>query len=113
MGGTLYLSHAGEAMSRVRDLLLVEGPDYAGAHTLIDDMLVVRYLGGSTERARRLFMPWHHLRPQHDRPATPACRASGPPESPRARTMELTPREKDKLLLFTARWSPSGARRAA
>ncbi|HOP16279.1 MAG: urease accessory protein UreD [Chromatiaceae bacterium] len=64
VGGTLYLSHAGEGdVEACRDLLLVEGPDYAGA-TLIDDMLVVRYLGGSTERARSLFHAvWHHLRP--------------------------------------------------
>ena len=64
VGGTLYLSHAGEdEVEACRDLLLVEGPDYAGA-TLIDDILVVRYLGRSTERARRLFNAvWQLLRP--------------------------------------------------
>ena len=55
-------------------------PDYAGA-TLIDDLLVVRYLGDSTERARRLFTDiWQTLRAA-PWAVRPACRASGPPDS--------------------------------
>lgn len=63
VGGTLLISNAGDAeVVACRDLLLAGGPDYAGA-TLIEDILVVRYLGNSTERARRLFINiWQKLR---------------------------------------------------
>jgi len=63
VGGTLLISHAGEAeVAACRDLLFADGPDYAGA-SLIEDILVVRYLGDSTERARRLFTDiWQKLR---------------------------------------------------
>lgn len=63
VGGTLLISHAGEPeVAACRDLLFAGGPDYAGA-TLIEDILVVRYLGDSTERARRLFTDiWQKLR---------------------------------------------------
>ena len=55
---------AGEAeIEACRDLLLSDGADYTGA-TLLGDILVVRYLGTSTERARRLFADvWRSLRP--------------------------------------------------
>ena len=64
VGGTLLISHSGEAeVAACRDLLFAGGPDYAGA-SLIEDILVVRYLGDSTERARRLFTDiWQKLRP--------------------------------------------------
>ncbi len=64
VGGTLVISHAGEAeVEACRDMLFASGPDYAGA-TLIEDLLVVRYLGNSTERVRRLFCDvWQALRP--------------------------------------------------
>jgi len=63
VGGTLLISDAGEPeITACRDLLFAGGPDYAGA-TLIEDVLVVRYLGDSTERARRLFTDiWQKLR---------------------------------------------------
>ena len=95
-------------LTACRDLLFDSGPDYAGA-SLMEDLLVVRYLGDSTERARRLFS---------DSLADPARAHAGPSARRaaylghlnlhcRTRTeswidMELTPREKDKLLLFTA-----------
>ena len=64
VGGTLVLSHAQESdVDACRDLLFASGTDYAGA-TLIEDLLVVRYLGNSTERAQRLFRAiWEQLRP--------------------------------------------------
>lgn len=64
VGGTLVMSHAGAAeVEACRDILLASGSDYTGA-TLIDDLLVVRYLGNSTERARRLYKAiWEMLRP--------------------------------------------------
>jgi len=64
VGGTLVISHAGEAeVDACRDLLFANGTDYTGA-TLLDDILVVRYLGNSTEKARRLFSGiWQLLRP--------------------------------------------------
>ena len=63
VAGTLAISHAGEeAVAACRELLFGKGPDYAGA-SLIEDILVVRYLGDSTERARRLFSDiWQKLR---------------------------------------------------
>ncbi len=54
---------AGELHDRVRERLAgkVEG---IAAATLLDDLLVVRYLGASTEAARRLFVEiWTLLRP--------------------------------------------------
>lgn len=73
VGGTLVMSHAGETeVEACRDLLFANGSGYAGA-TLIDDLLVVRYLGNSTEQARRLFSGiWQLLRPATiGRPAVP------------------------------------------
>jgi urease accessory protein len=64
VGGSLLIGNAGEAeIEACRDLLLSDGADYTGA-TLLGDILVVRYLGTSTERARRLFADvWRSLRP--------------------------------------------------
>lgn len=64
VGGTLLISHVGAAeVEACRDMLFASGSDYAGA-TLMDDMLVVRYLGNSTEKARCLFSDiWQALRP--------------------------------------------------
>lgn len=64
VGGMLVFSHASEAqVEACRDLLYGTGSDYVGA-TLIEDMLVVRYLGDSTARARALFIAaWQLLRP--------------------------------------------------
>lgn len=73
VAGSLVISGAGEdEVNACRDLLLAEAGDYAGA-TLVEDLLVVRYLGGSTERARRLFTRvWQALRPPGiDSPAVP------------------------------------------
>ena len=73
VGGTLVMSHALDAdVDACRDLLFASGSDYAGA-TLIEDLLVVRYLGNSTERAQRLFRAvWQLLRPSTlGRPAVP------------------------------------------
>jgi urease accessory protein len=73
VAGTLVISGAGEeAITACRDLLLAEAGDYAGA-TLVEDLLIVRYLGGSTERARRMFTRvWQALRPPGiDSPAVP------------------------------------------
>ena len=63
VSGTLLISGAGESeVAACRDLLFVDGTDYAAA-SLIDDVVVVRYLGNSTERARRLFTDvWQKLR---------------------------------------------------
>jgi urease accessory protein len=68
--GIFLMSGAGEAEIKVcRDILLGSGADAIGA-TLIDDLLVVRYLGDSTEGARRQFSTlWKTLRPRiFDRP---------------------------------------------
>lgn len=64
VGGTLVISHATEAEADAcRDLLFSNGTDNAGA-TLIEDLLVVRYLGNSTERAQELFRSiWQRVRP--------------------------------------------------
>lgn len=73
VAGTLVISAAGEEeITACRDLLLAEAGDYAGA-TLVEDLLIVRYLGGSTERARRMFTRvWQALRPPGiDSPAVP------------------------------------------
>ena len=62
----------GEAeVEACRDLFSDSGADTIGA-TLIDDLLVVRYLGGSTELARRQFSTlWQTLRPRaFGRPAS-------------------------------------------
>ncbi|MDJ0741138.1 MAG: urease accessory protein UreD [Gammaproteobacteria bacterium] len=65
VGGTLLISDVDDAgVEACRDLLMASGGDYAAA-TLLDDLLVVRYLGRSTERARRLFSAvWTRLRPE-------------------------------------------------
>ena len=65
VGGTLVLSNAGEPeVETCRDLLMGNGSDYSGV-TLIEDLLLVRYLGNSTENARRLFASiWQRLRPR-------------------------------------------------
>lgn len=53
--GTFLVSHAGdEELENCRESMAAEATDHAGA-TLLDDLLVVRYLGHSTEQARRLF----------------------------------------------------------
>lgn len=64
VGGTLVMSHADATIvDACRDLLADSGPDYAGI-TLIEDLLVLRYLGNSTERVRTLFTRvWQRLRP--------------------------------------------------
>ncbi len=61
-----------ELRDGVRELLANTAAGIAGA-TLLDDLLVVRYLGGSTEAARRLFVAvWTLLRPALlDRPVCP------------------------------------------
>jgi urease accessory protein len=63
VGGTLLIGNAGDAeVAACRELLYEDGDDYCGA-TLIEDILVIRYLGNSTERARRLFTGiWQKLR---------------------------------------------------
>jgi urease accessory protein len=65
VAGTLVISGAEErAVEDSRGLLTAHGSDYAAA-TLVDGLLVVRYLGNSTERARRLFTDvWTMLRQQ-------------------------------------------------
>ena len=65
VGGILVISNAGEPeVETCRDLLLGNGSDYSGV-TLIEDLLLVRYLGNSTENARRLFASiWQRLRPR-------------------------------------------------
>ncbi|MCG6965851.1 MAG: urease accessory protein UreD [Chromatiaceae bacterium] len=64
VGGTLLISHAGQDdLAACRELLFAGGSDYTGA-TLIDDILLVRHLGDSTETVRRLFTEiWQTLRP--------------------------------------------------
>lgn len=64
VGGTLVLSHATEVeVDACRDLLFSDGDNYMGA-TLVEDLLVVRYLGNSTEKAQKLFRAvWQRLRP--------------------------------------------------
>jgi urease accessory protein len=72
VAGIFLISGAGEAEVRAcGDLFPVSGRDTIGA-TLIDDLLVVRYLGDSTERARRQFsVLWQTLRPRvFGRPAS-------------------------------------------
>ncbi len=61
---TLLISHAGaEALAKARELLVKRGEKMSAA-TLLEDLLVVRYLGCSTERARKLFVDvWCALRP--------------------------------------------------
>ena len=63
VSGTLLISNAdGAQVEACRELLFAGGTDYAGA-SLIEDILVVRYLGNSSERARRLFTDiWQTLR---------------------------------------------------
>ena len=65
VGGIFLMGGAGEAeVMACRDLLPGSGADTIGA-TLVDDLLVVRYLGDSTERARREFSAlWQTLRPR-------------------------------------------------
>ena len=61
--GTLVISHADDAaLSVARALLPVDENGHTAA-TLIDDCLLVRYLGTSTEQARNAFTAvWQHLR---------------------------------------------------
>ena len=63
---------APDSRDRVRELLGQIQPGAAGV-TLLDDLLVLRYLGASTEAARRLFVKvWTLLRPALlNRPACP------------------------------------------
>jgi urease accessory protein len=53
--GTLVISHASDAECQAARALLTTGSEHRTAATLIDDLLVVRYLGASTERARAIF----------------------------------------------------------
>ena len=64
VSGTLIISHAAEGdLAACRQLLPCGGSDWVGA-TLIDGLLVLRFLGHSTERARRLFTEvWQTVRP--------------------------------------------------
>jgi urease accessory protein len=71
--GTLLMAPAdAEALAVARALLPPADTDYTGV-SLLEDLLVVRYLGDSTERARRLFEAiWSRLRPAClGRPASP------------------------------------------
>ena len=64
VSGMLLLSHAGEDEVAACRALLAEESEVAAAVTLIEDLLLLRYLGDSTERARRLFSAaWRRLRP--------------------------------------------------
>ena len=62
--GTLVMSHASDkGVETCRGLLFATRTDYAAA-TAIEDLLLVRYLGNSTERAQQLFRSiWRLLRP--------------------------------------------------
>ncbi len=64
VSATLVISSAGgDELAACRELLSAGGTYDAGA-TLLEDLLVVRYLGDSTERARHLFTAiWQRLRP--------------------------------------------------
>jgi len=53
--GTLVMSHADEEVCSAARAILPMGAHHRAAATLIDDLLVVRYLGSSTERAREVF----------------------------------------------------------
>lgn len=61
--GTLMIGPADDAaVTACRELLPAEGHGHVGA-TLVEDILVVRYLGDSTAQARRLFTEiWQALR---------------------------------------------------
>jgi urease accessory protein len=63
VSGCLLISNAREPqLAACRELLFSGRRDYAGA-SLIEGLLVVRYLGDSTETARRLFTDiWQTLR---------------------------------------------------
>ncbi len=65
VSGTLIISHAADGdLAACRQLLARGETDCSGA-TLIDDLLVLRFLGDSTERARRLFTEvWQTVRPE-------------------------------------------------
>jgi urease accessory protein len=55
VSGTLVLSHASDVECHAARALLPTDAGHRTAATLIDDLLVVRYLGASTERARAIF----------------------------------------------------------
>jgi urease subunit gamma len=81
----------------VRALLAPLG-NFAGA-TLTDDLLSVRFLSHDNLICQRVMRDiWQSLRPLLT-PKPPVRRVSG---RHKRNVMELTPREKDKLLLFTA-----------
>jgi urease accessory protein len=65
VSGTLLCSKAGEGLvAAVRDAVQVDGSGEAFAVTCLDGLLVCRYLGSHTERARqRLGAAWQVLRP--------------------------------------------------
>ncbi len=72
VNGTAVFSHADSSLlGLVRERIDAVAIKIAGA-TLIEDLLVVRYLGDSTEQARKLFTDiWSVLRePLMDRPAS-------------------------------------------
>ena len=75
-----------------------------GAVTRLPDVLVARYRGDSAQAARTYFATlWRVLRPAVRRPrGRAAAHLEHLTRSSRRPAMELTPREKDKLLLFTA-----------
>lgn len=96
--GTLLCYPANEHMLEgTRERLMALG-DYAGA-TLNDSLLTIRFLANDNLVVQRVMRDiWQFLRPllTHKRLY---YRESG---TPKRTLMELTPREKDKLLLFTA-----------
>ena len=89
------------AGGRARDRRCRAGAAFGVTH--IKSLLVARLLCDDSEAARRVMLAvWQLLRPPCWG-ATPSRRASGTPESRKhKKTMDLTPREKDKLLIFTA-----------
>ncbi len=62
--GSLLFSHATATELETCRALLAQTASGQAAATLLDDILVLRYLGDSTETARRLFTAvWQRLRP--------------------------------------------------
>ena len=108
-GGHL-VSHAGaRATTSSRCASSSPTARYA-AVSLVDGVLVLRALAPQAEAVRNLFIAaWQRLRPAHHRPRSGAAAHL----EHLSELMELTPREKDKLLSSRPRWSPSAARRAA
>jgi urease subunit gamma len=77
----------------------------AGASCLGNGMLIIRSVGDDPEALRtHLQQAWLLLRPWLDRESgRPDCAKSSQSSQPvKVASMDLTPREKDKLLVFTA-----------